>query len=60
MSWECPERKNKGGGEAHISKAHKHNVEAEGVEYGKSLMMKKVLLNPEPEVEKPVPRNNLF
>jgi hypothetical protein len=23
-SWECPERKNEGGGEAHIVEAHKH------------------------------------
>jgi hypothetical protein len=38
----------------------KHNVEEEGEEDGKSLMMKKVLLKPEPEVEKLVQRNILF
>jgi hypothetical protein len=53
MSWECSERK-KEGGEAHISEAKKQDVEAEGAEDGRSLMMKKVLLKPEPEVEKPV------
>jgi hypothetical protein len=59
MSWECPER-NKEGGEAHISEAQKQNVEEEGGKDGKSLMMKKVLLKPEPEVEKLVQRNSLF
>jgi hypothetical protein len=55
MSWECPERKKKeGGGEAHIFKAHKRNVEAESAEDGKSLMMRKIILKPEKEVEKPV------
>jgi len=29
MSWACPERKNMRGGEAHISEAHKRNVEVE-------------------------------
>jgi hypothetical protein len=29
MSWECPERKNVGGGEAHIYEAQKKNVEKE-------------------------------
>jgi hypothetical protein len=53
MSWECPERKKKeGGGEAHISKAQRRNVEAEATEDGKSLMMRKILLNPEKEVER--------
>jgi hypothetical protein len=60
MSWECLERKKKGGGEAHISEAQKRNVEGESVEYGEYLMMKKVLLKPKPEVKKPVQRNNLF
>jgi hypothetical protein len=60
MSWEFIERTKEGGGEAHISKAQKRNVEAEGVEDGKSLMMKKVLLKQEPEVEKIVQRNSLF
>jgi hypothetical protein len=58
MSWDCPERKK--GGEAHISEAQKRDVEAEGAEDGRSLMMKKVLLKQEPETEKPVQRNNLF
>jgi hypothetical protein len=59
MSWECPD-KNKEGGEAHILEAQKINFEAEGVEDGISLMLKKVLLKPEPEVENPVQRNSLF
>jgi hypothetical protein len=59
MSWECPEKK-KEGGESHISKAHRDNVEEEGAEDGTSLMMRKVLLKPEEEVKKPVQRNNLF
>jgi hypothetical protein len=49
MSWECPRRK-KEGGKARISEAQKRNVEAEGVEDGKSLMMKKVLLKQEIEI----------
>ena len=36
------------------------NVESEGAKDGKSLMLRKVILKPEPEVEKPVQRNNLF
>ena len=52
MSWELPERKKEGGFEAHISDVQKKNVEVEGAYDGKYLMMKKVLLNPEPEVEK--------
>jgi hypothetical protein len=64
MSWECPERKNTGGGEAHISEAQKRNVEtemkAEATEEGRSLMMRKVLVKPEKEVREPVQRNNLF
>jgi hypothetical protein len=52
MFWECPERNKEGGGESHISEPQKWNVELEGVEDGKYLMMKKVLLKPEPEVEK--------
>jgi hypothetical protein len=59
MSWECPERK-KEGGEAHISEVKKRDVEAKGTEDGIYLMMKKVLLKPEPEVEKSLQRNNLF
>jgi hypothetical protein len=61
MSWECPERNKEGGGEDHISEAHKKNVEAEATEDGKSLMMRKVLLKPKKEVEKePMQRKNLF
>jgi hypothetical protein len=52
MSWECLNKKK--GGEAHISKAHRDNVEEEGAEDGTSLMMRKVLLKPEEEVKKPV------
>jgi hypothetical protein len=59
MSWECPE-KNKEGGEYHIYEGKKKNVEAEVVEDGKYLMMRKVLLKPENEVEAPVERNGLF
>jgi hypothetical protein len=59
MSWECPEKK-KEGGEAHISEAQKMNVEAEGVEDGTSLMLRKVLLKRETKVEKPMHRSNLF
>ena len=57
MSWDCPEMK-KGGGEAHISEAQKRDVEVEGVEDGKSLLMKKVLLKP--DNENPTQRNSLF
>jgi hypothetical protein len=53
MSWECSE-KNKEGGEAHISEAQRRDVEAERAEYGASLMLRKVLLKLEAEIEKPV------
>jgi hypothetical protein len=46
--------------EAHISEAQKRNVEAEGAEDGTSLMLRKALLKPESEIEKPVQRNSLF
>jgi len=46
MYWECPERNKEGGVEAHISEAQKRNVEAEVTKYGRSLMVRKVLLNP--------------
>jgi hypothetical protein len=59
MYWECPKRK-KEGGEAHISEAQKRDIEEEGAKYGRSLMMKKVLLKIEPEIEKLVQRNSLF
>jgi hypothetical protein len=54
MSWDCLERKKEGGGESHILEAYKWNFEAKDTEYGKFLMMKKVLLKPEPDIEKPV------
>ena len=38
----------------------KQKFEVEGAEYGRSLMMKKVILKPETEVDKPVQRNSLF
>jgi len=40
--------------------AHKWDVEAKGAEDGRSLMMKKFLLKPEPEIGRPAQRNNLF
>jgi hypothetical protein len=58
-SYECPE-KNKEGGETHIVEAQRRNVEVEDAEGGRSLMMRKVLLTPEKEVESLVQRNNLF
>jgi hypothetical protein len=54
MSWECPEKKKEGGGEAHILEAQRKNIEAESVEDGRSLIMKKVLLKPGKEVENPI------
>jgi hypothetical protein len=61
MSWECLERKNKEGGrEGDIYEYQRMNFEATTVEYGKSIMMRKVLLNPEKEEKDPVQRNNLF
>ena len=38
----------------------KRDFEAEGAKYGRYLMMRKVLLKPELDIEKPVQRNNLF
>jgi hypothetical protein len=55
--FECSDRKRDGGGEAHISEAQRRNVDAE---VGRSLMMRKILLKPEKEVENPVQRNSLF
>jgi hypothetical protein len=64
MSWECPEKKNAGVRETHISKVQQRNMEmemkAEAVEEGRSLMVRKVLVNPEKEVQEPIQRNNLF
>ena len=60
MSWECPERQREGeGGEAHILEAQK-NVEAEAAEGGQNLMMRKVLLKPEKEIEGSAQRMRLF
>ena len=58
-SYECPDKK-KEGGEIHIAKVQKRNVEAEDVEDGRLLMMRKVLLMPEKKVENLVKRNSLF
>jgi hypothetical protein len=60
MSWECPKKNKEGGGEAHISKAHRRYVEAKGAEDERSLMSMKVLLKPEEEFEKSMKRNSLF
>jgi hypothetical protein len=43
-SWECPERKKEGEGEAHILEAQKRNVEAKEEKDGTTLMLRKVLL----------------
>jgi hypothetical protein len=51
-SWECPERKKEGEGEAHISEVDRRNVEVEGEEDGTSLMLIKFLLKPEAKGEK--------
>jgi hypothetical protein len=51
--------KKKEGGETHISKAQRKNVEAKDFEDRRSLVMRKVLLMPEKEVENPVQRNSL-
>jgi hypothetical protein len=58
-SYECPNKK-KDGGEAHITEAQRRDVEAEDAEGGRSLMMRKVLLTPEKEVESSAQRNRLF
>jgi hypothetical protein len=58
-SYECPEKK-KDIGEAHITEAQRRDVEAEDAEGGRSLMMRKVLLTPEKEVESSVQRTRLF
>ena len=51
-SWECPDRKREGK-EEHIVEAQKH-VEAEEIEGGRNLMMRKILLKPKKEPEEPV------
>jgi hypothetical protein len=43
---EYTEKNKEGGGEAHISKAQRRDVEVEGAEDGRSLMLRKVLLKP--------------
>jgi hypothetical protein len=58
-SYECPDKK-KEGGETHIAEAQRWNVEAEDVEGGRSLVMRKVLLTPVSEAENPVQWNSLF
>jgi flagellar motility protein MotE (MotC chaperone) len=58
-SVDCPDRK-KDGGEAHIAEAQRRDAEAEDAEDGRSLMMRKVLLTPEKEVEDTAQRNRLF
>jgi hypothetical protein len=60
MSWQFPEKKKDGGGEYHISKAHKRNVEVETAKYGRSLMMRKVLIKPEKEIKELIQRKSLF
>jgi hypothetical protein len=54
MYWECTEKKKEGGGEAHILEAQKRDVEEEGAEDGKSLMLRKVLLKTKPKIENPM------
>ena len=49
-SYECPGKK-KEGGETHITEAWRKYVEAEDVEGGRSLVMRKFLLTPEKEME---------
>ena len=45
---------------AHVLGIPQENVKEKGAEYGRSLVMKKFLLKPETEVEKPMQRNSLF
>jgi hypothetical protein len=58
-SFECPEKK-KDIREAHITEVQRRDVEAEDAEGGRSLMMRKVLLTPEKEVESSFQRTRLF
>ena len=57
-SYEFQDKK-KEGGEAHIAKAQRRDVEAEYTKGGISLMMQKVLLTPEKEVESSFQRTRL-
>jgi hypothetical protein len=59
-SWECPKRNKEGEGEAHISEAQIRNFEEERADDGTSLILRKVHIKPEAEVEKLVQRNSLF
>jgi hypothetical protein len=56
---ECPDKKRETG-EAHITEAQRRYVEAEYAEGGRSLVMRKVLLTPEKEMENSTQRNSLF
>jgi uncharacterized protein YlzI (FlbEa/FlbD family) len=56
---DCPDKR-KDGGEAHIAQAQRRDVEEDGAGHGRSLMMRKVLLTPEKEVEDAVQRNMIF
>jgi hypothetical protein len=58
-SYECLYKK-KDVGESHIAKAQRRDVEAEDAEGKRSLMMRKVLLTPEKEVESSVQRTKIF
>jgi hypothetical protein len=58
-SFECPEKK-KETGEAHIAEAQMRDVEVEDAGGGRSLMMRKVILTPEKEVEDSAQKNRLF
>ena len=58
-SWDCPRRRKEKGGEVHIAEAQKH-VEAKAAEGGNNLMMRKILLKPEKDVEEPVQRTSLL
>jgi hypothetical protein len=58
-SFECPEKK-KEIGETHITEAQRRDVEAKYAEGGRSLVMRKVLLTPEKEMENIAQRNSLF
>jgi hypothetical protein len=58
-TYECLDKK-KYCGETHIVEAQGWNVEAEDDEGRRSLMMRKVILNPEKEEKNLSQRNNLF
>jgi hypothetical protein len=64
MSCECCQKKNERVVEAHIYEVEQKNVETEmkveAVKKGRSIMMRKYLVNLEKEVREPVQRNNLF